>query len=385
MSYLNQLLSLSSRASKTIGRISSSLSTKRPTSEQESLSDREFLVDAYRKILGRDVDEDGLKHYIKLLQTGYSRTDVLMTLVQSDEFINKVLKDNIRIQNLRELRPTNYYAVDDLLQPNKALVFAVETPDDFDWLEAMILKHGYYEKPGVWGFRIDKDKKVMAEIMSAFQPKKALEIGCANGTILQCLHEMNIPCEGIEISTMAIDKAFPDIKDNIHHGDLLELELSEKYDLIFGLDIFEHLNPNKLHDYLDRMDRILVDGGYLFGNIPAFGDDPIFGTVFPVYIKEWERDIAQEKPFTMLHVDKDGYPINGHLIWADWHWWVKQFEQYGFQREVEIEKVLHEKYDTYMEKTSIARKSYFVFSKRANKQKIEAIAHYISSRSSKFL
>ncbi|URD50129.1 DUF4214 domain-containing protein [Chroococcidiopsis sp. CCNUC1] len=385
MSYLSQLLNLSSKASKKIGEISDSLSNKRSTSESETLSDREFLVDAYRKLLGREADEDGLKHYIKLLQTGYSRTDVLMSLVQSDEFINKVLKDNIRIQNLRELRPERYYAVEDLLQPNNALVFSVENLNDFDWLESMILKHGYYEKPGVWGFRIDKDKKVMAEIMSAFQPKRALEIGCANGTILQCLHEMNIHCEGIEISSMAIDKAFPDIKNNIHHGDLLELELSEKYDLIFGLDIFEHLNPNKLHDYLDRIDRILVDGGYLFGNIPAFGEDPIFGTVFPIYIKEWEQDIAEEKPFNLLHVDKDGYPINGHLIWADWHWWVKQFEQHGFQREVEVEKVLHKKYDAYMEKTSIARKSYFVFSKRGEQQKTEAIAERISSRSSKVL
>lgn len=50
MSYLSQLLNLSSKASKKIGEISDSLSTKRSTLESETLSDREFLVDAYRKL-----------------------------------------------------------------------------------------------------------------------------------------------------------------------------------------------------------------------------------------------------------------------------------------------------------------------------------------------
>ncbi len=348
-------------------------------------SDQEFLKNAYREILGRDIDPDGLNYYIKFLQDGHSQTDVLLNLVKSEEFINKVLRENTSIQNLRQLRPSSYHIVDDLFSPNKILVFTAETHGDLDWLESMILEHGYYEKPGVWSFSIDTDKKVMAEIMSAFQPNRALEIGCANGTVMKCLYDMNILCEGIEISTRAINKAFPEIKNNIYKGDILELNLPEKYNLIFGLDVFEHLNPNRIADYINKIYQILIDGGYLFCNIPAFGCDPIFGTVFPVYIKEWEADISQGRYFSQLHVDAQGYPIHGHLIWADYQWWVKQFEQSGFQREVEIEKAFHEKYDDYMNKTSVARKSYFIFSKNADKKENEAIIDIIKSTPSQVL
>jgi len=348
-------------------------------------SDQIFLENAYRKILGRKIDEDGLYHYTKLLKDGYSKTNVLMNLIESKEFIDKVLRENHIIQSLRELRPSSYQIVDDVLQNNKALVFTAETKDDFDWLESMILEYGYYEKPGVWSFDINTDKRVMAEIMSSFKPSQALEIGCANGALLHCLYEMNIFCEGVEISNMAIKKAFPQIKNNIHKGDILDLELSSKYDLIFGLDVFEHLNPNKLDDYINKIYGMLSNGGYVFCNIPAFGSDPIFGTVFPIYIKDWELDVSQERIFSKLHVDKDGYPINGHLIWADSHWWVKQFEQKNFHREVEIEKAFHKKYDDYMNKTSVARRSYYVFSKDAEKEQNEAIINLIKLNPSQVL
>ena len=135
-------------------------------------SDQRFLKNAYREILGRDIDPDGLNYYIKFLQDGHSQTDVLLNLVKSEEFINKVLRENTSIQNLRQLRPSSYHIVDDLFSPNKILVFTAENYGDLDWLESMILEHGYYEKPGVWSFSIDTDKKVMAEIISDFMPTR---------------------------------------------------------------------------------------------------------------------------------------------------------------------------------------------------------------------
>jgi hypothetical protein len=342
-----------------------------------SKSDKSFLENAYKEILGRDIDPGGLNHYRNLLNSGYSRTKVLISLVKSDEFINKVLQENYHIQNLTELRPSSYELVDDISKNNKILVFNAKEQDDFDWLEAMILEHGYYEKPGIWSLNIDIDKRIMAEIMSLFQPDIALEIGCANGTILQCLHELNILCEGVEISQMAINKAFPEIKKNIHKGDLLNLENLGTYNLVFGLDIFEHLNVNKLDNYIDKIAKVLSDDGYLFCNIPAFDEDSIFGTIFPIYIEDWQEDIIQGKNFSKLHVDKYGYPIHGHIIWADTQWWVKQFEKHNFYRQLEIEKVLHEKYDNSMNQISIARKSYYVFSKNPNPKENQVLLDHI--------
>jgi hypothetical protein len=140
------------------------------------------------------------------------------------------------------------------------------------------------------------------------------------------------------------------VRPRIRHGDLLTLEFSGDYDLLFGRDVFEHLNPNRLGAYIERIHQITTDDAYLFCNIPAFGDDPVFGTVFPLYIDRWEHDAAARRPFSLLHVDQQGYPIHGHLVWADSAWWTKQFEAGGFIREAEIERAFHRKYDDYMRK-----------------------------------
>ena len=79
-----------------------------------------------------------------------------------------------------------------------------------------------------------------------------------------------------------------------------------------------------------------MPGGWLFVNIPAFGHDDVFGEVFPVYVAQWEHDIAADRPFRVLHCDDDGYPVNGHLIWAHTTWWVAQFEAAGFVRQPDV-------------------------------------------------
>ncbi|MDQ4078189.1 MAG: class I SAM-dependent methyltransferase [Chloroflexota bacterium] len=344
---------------------------------------------AYQRILGREIDRHGLEHYSRVLAEGQSRLSFLGELVLSDEFLNRALKEQKRgipaIKEIVHLRPFHYHNIPDTLTGNRVLTFKVERNEDFDWLESMIIENNYYEKDGVWGVVIDLDKRVMAEIITAFNPTRALEIGCANGAIIQCLHEMGTYCEGVEISQLAIDRAFLPIKDRVHQGDLLQLELASEYDLVFGLDIFEHLNPNKLDDYVSKLYTLMLDGGYLFANIPAFGEDSTFGTVFPIYLEEWEEDIEHGRRFSTLHVDKEGYPINGHLIWAGTDWWSQQFEKHGLHREVEIERALHQKYDEYMGKSSVARKAYYVFSKNARQEASQAVIERIYSTPSQAL
>ncbi|HYN89833.1 MAG TPA: methyltransferase domain-containing protein [Ardenticatenaceae bacterium] len=347
-----------------------------------------FLEASYRQILGRDLDQAGRDHYTTYLDEGHSRFSVLAQLVRSDEFLNGILKEKgprVRLKSIKEANPSRYSALRDRTTGASLLAFTATGREDFNWLERMILENNYYEKDGVWNIVIDADKRVMAEIMAAFEPQRALELGCSNGAVMQCLHMLGVYCEGVEISRLAIERAFPQIRDRIWHGDLLELKLPGGYDLIFGLDIFEHLNPNRLDNYISTIASLLSDGGYLFGNIPAFGSDPIYGVVFPVYIESWDRDIALGRPFHTLHVDTEGYPINGHLIWADSNWWVEQFEKHGLRREVEIEGAFHAKYDAYMESGPIARKTYYVFSKNADPQRTEAIIAAIRSTPSRAL
>jgi len=171
-----------------------------------------------------------------------------------------------------------------------------------------------------------------------------------------------IETEGVEISRMAIAAASEQTRPRIHVGDLLSLSLPQTYDVVFGLDIFEHLNPNRLRQYLERLSALTRPDGLLFCNIPAFGNDPVCGLIFPLYLREWNGD--EHERFSVVHTDESGYPLHGHLIWATAKWWASQFEAVGLTREVDIELALHRVYDDYMTRRSPARRAYFVFGKQ---------------------
>ena len=328
------------------------------------LSDREFVDKAFRDILGRDADQGGLQFYLGILAQGTSRTAVLLDIMRSEEFRRHLPPVSTSLPNLVLQRPESYRRTSDRDNGNSILVFNVQSPADFDWLEDAILKNGYYEEPGVWVLGVDFDNRLVSEMLSAFAPQASLEIGCASGAVLQCLEEIGIAGEGVEISSMAITKAAESVRARIHQGDLLALELPRRYDLLFGLDIFEHLNPNKLDAYIAHIAQVTTDDAYLFCNIPAFGLDPVFGTVFPFYVDGWAEDAAAGRRLRSIHVDDRGYPIHGHLAWGDAAWWRKQFEKAGFVRDEAIERAFHAKYDGYMEKRSPARRAYFVFGKK---------------------
>ncbi|MFI5183293.1 MAG: DUF4214 domain-containing protein [Vicinamibacteria bacterium] len=349
------------------------------------LSDTAFVEGAYRAVLGREADQDGLNYYRSRLREGESRTAVLLGLAASDEFARRVARPSPSLPNLREQRPSHYRREIDRTTGQPVWVFAASAPSDFDWLETRILENGYYEQPGVWNLGVDVDKRVMAEIIASFSPERALELGCAAGAVLECLEAAGIRAEGIEISSRAADQASPAIRPLIHRGDLLSLDLPSEYDVVFGLDVFEHLNPNRLDEYLARLTAVARRGGYLFCNVPAFGADPVFGTVFPKYLEGWEGERFTDGPFPLLHVDDLGYPLHGHLVWAESGWWVSRFEAQGLRRETGIELALHGKYDPYMDKRSRARKAFYVFSKEGDAARSLTIVERIRAVASKAL
>jgi hypothetical protein len=331
-------------------------------------SDTEFVDAAYRDILGRGADQGGLQFYRGVLRQGMRRTAVLLDLMRSEEFRRTlVAATHASIPNLVVQRPERYRRTVDRSNGQPVLVFDAASPADIDWLEEAIIQNGNYEAPGVWVLDVDFDKRLVAEMIAAFAPQRALELGTAAGAVLECLADLGVAAEGVEISSMAIAKASDRVRPRIHHGDLLALDLASDYDLVFGLDVFEHLNPNKLDAYVARMAAITREDAFLFCNIPAFGDDPVFGTVFPYYVDGWEAQAARSGGLlSTLHVDEQGYPIHGHLTWADAGWWTRRFEQAGFARELAIERAFHAKYGEYMKKRSPARRAFFVFGKPAS-------------------
>jgi SAM-dependent methyltransferase len=351
----------------------------------ERSSDQAFLERLYPIFYGREIDAEGRRIYSRLLEKSHDRISIVAILAKSEEFINRVLRENLPLEDIRPLRPDCYRVAEDFIQKASIQVFEAKGPEDFDWLEGMILEKGYYERPGIWSFDLDLDKKVTAEILALFAPRRCLEFGCANGAVLQALAQRDIAGEGVEISAMSKTRAFPEVKNRIHLGDLLSLDLPSDYDLVYGLDILEHLNPNKLAAYLARIRDLLGEGGYCYCNVPAFGSDPVFGTIFPLYVKEWEGECSDGRPFQTLPVDEMGYPIHGHLIWADTAWWVRQFETAGLVREPELERAIHQKYDPYWEVAALARRSFYVFSKQGRKLETRRIQENVLRSSSEVL
>jgi len=347
----------------------------------DELSDEDFLDHVFRKMLGRDPDPEGKAHQLKFLRAGNSRVSLLFNIMEAPEYVFKIVRDNIhhyiKLLPIKDERPDRYEIRRDRSGTEKSWFFVVREEADFDWLERKIVENGYYERPGVWSFIIDEDKRMMADIAAEFAPQAVLDFGCANGAVLKCLKDLGIDGEGVEISRLALDKAPDDVRDSIHIGDLSTLALPRRYDLILGLDIFEHLNPHKLDAVISRIFDLVADGGHLYANIPAYGNDAVFGEIFKLDNPAWDEEIVAGRPFRTLPVDEYGYPKNGHIICAGTDWWVGRFEKAGFRREVEVERALHEKRDEAMEKISPARRASYVFSKHASPERRRAVLERI--------
>ncbi len=107
-------------------------------------------------------------------------------------------------------------------------------------------------------------KKVAAEVNSI------LDLGCGDGTRLNWVITKNQKHLGIDISPTAIkiaQKQFP--KLNFKCADIANLQLNQKFELIYSAFVLEHLqSPQK---FLDQAISLLSDNGYLLLIAPNYG------------------------------------------------------------------------------------------------------------------
>jgi hypothetical protein len=248
----------------------------------------------------------------------------------------------------------------------------IEEENDFDVLLDNILRSGYYDH-SYFDTHIDYregevkfDAFFLASILALLQPKSLLELGCGRGDVifLSGLDE-KIRVAGIEFSRDILKTVWPPLKNKIDGGDILEI--GQKYrsqgisfDTFCAFDLWEHLHPRKLAEYIQAVVSLAENDALFFFTIPAFGQDQVFGEIFPLELEENREKFEQRLPFDFLNAESTDPPIpaNGHLIWAHTEWWQKQFEAHGLLRSKALEENIHTFFDEHL---FYARKCFYVF------------------------
>jgi SAM-dependent methyltransferase len=278
---------------------------------------------------------------------------------------------SVNLPDLRQIIP-EYYR-----NEGHCVVFQAQRDDDFNLLERLITQYHYYDRPGVWGSRVDTDKKVTAALVSGLSASSCLEIGCFTGPVLSLLEEMGLDVAGIETSHLAFSLAYPNILNRMTFGDLLSVPIAHLYDVVLAMDVLEHLNPVKLGGYIDKIASTLSQDGYAVVNSPMFGVDDVFGSVFPAYLKEW-RSIGDTAFWRDLDCDGLGWPKLGHLVWASPRWWERMFAERGLFRDRGIEAAVQGRLKTFFVKAP-GRRCLFILRREDNRRQSADVARSVMS------
>jgi len=96
------------------------------------------------------------------------------------------------------------------------------------------------------------------------------EIGYASGVLLKRVSQWGFPAAGIEVSPAMHEQACrllgPNHKVDLHLGDFLRSDFAggrPRYSLVYWNDVFEHIPPDEILDYLRKVHGLLVPGGQL--------------------------------------------------------------------------------------------------------------------------
>jgi cyclopropane fatty-acyl-phospholipid synthase-like methyltransferase len=248
----------------------------------------------------------------------------------------------------------------------------IETEQDFDVLLDNILSSGYYND-SYFDTHIDYregqvkfDAFFLASILRFLQPRSLLELGCGRGDVLflSGLDE-RVRVGGIEFSQDILRTAWPPLKNKIDGGDILEVCQKYKsqgifFDTFCAFDLWEHLHPRKLSECIQTIVSLAEKDALFFFTIPAFGQDRVFGEIFPLELEENREKFGQRLPFDFLNAESTdpAIPANGHLIWAHTEWWQKQFEAHGLIRSEALERNIHTFFDEHL---FYARKCFYIF------------------------
>jgi SAM-dependent methyltransferase len=350
------------------------------TATGSRFDERAVAVALFRGALHREPDPVGLAGLVEFLRAGNPLEDAVRGIVTSAEFQLRAVKDilpPVVLPDLKQLIPANY-TTKTTPSGDEISVFKAEADEDFVLLEQLIVQHGYYDLPGVWGAKIDLDKRVTAAIVRGLGARSCLEIGCFTGAVLSLLARDGLAVAGVDASHLAFVLAYPEIRGCMIFGDLLTAEIGRRFDVVLGMDIFEHFSPVRLQGYIAKAASLVAEDGYVLVNSPMFGADDVFGTVFPVYLEEW-HSVGDRTFWRQLDCDPLGWPKHGHLVWASPRWWERQFDACGLVRDRAVEAAIQRRLAKFFE-VAPGRKCLFVLKPPTNRRPPSEVARMVEQQ-----
>jgi 2-polyprenyl-3-methyl-5-hydroxy-6-metoxy-1,4-benzoquinol methylase len=140
-------------------------------------------------------------------------------------------------------------------------------------------------------------KIMRIKLVTVFEPKKVMVLGCARGYLIRALREVGVEAYGVDISKWAVENADEKAKNYIYLGDIADLSRwkNGEFDLVVAADVLEHIPKEKLPKVLDEIARIC--SRHVYALIPVVD---------------------------VLRRDKS------HVSIFPSRWWIKQFEHRGF-------------------------------------------------------
>lgn len=108
------------------------------------------------------------------------------------------------------------------------------------------------------------------QISGGIGQPRLFEIGYGSGTLLKEVSDHGFRASGIEVSAAmrqaSLDRLGPRFADHLHLGDLRDLARPPTHDrptLVYWNDVFEHICPDELPEYLDKIHQLLTPDGAL--------------------------------------------------------------------------------------------------------------------------
>jgi len=327
----------------------------------------------YRGILDREPDSAGFRDNVELLRSGHAPERVVRGFITSPEFRSRILKDFVPVTPLPDLRvsiPSGYETQSVAGTP--MTVYVARTDADIALMASLIDRHRFYDRFGVWSPVIDHDKEITAAVVRSLGARSCFELGCFTGSVISLLADAGISVLGAEVSHLAFAFAKPNIREAMIFGDLLALDIDQRFDVVLCMDVLEHISPLKLDNYIEKLLSLMDRDGYIYLNAPMWGKDHVFGVFEEPYLEEWQT-VGDRSYWRHWPCDDKGWPIHGHLVWASANWWGQKFREHGLVRDTAIEQAVHRDLATFFEQAR-GRRCLFVLRRPGNRRSSATIA-----------